>query len=1169
MLQTPSPETTPATAGGSLPPPPVAGHTQGAPTRAGLGRGLLLPLLAVLLNLALGPWMAEQVGAPFNLGQTGTVLAGLLLGPVAGGLVAALSVSLQALLPDGGALLPALAPALWMGWVAGQAGRRGVLRAPLHLVAAALVAALGAGLLTFVMAAAPGGGVGYWAALGEGLRAAGRAVRTPAGALAGFGGPLLSFLLGALLAWPARRLNPPGLGAAGSALGQVLLAWLVTLIVVWYLMPVLGRPLFVLFFVPVILAVWRRAEEGRVAAGLAAAGLGALGGLLLVAPPLGRGPLLATDWVWLVGFFVVALFLVFVTDLAQRRTDELVRAAAAHRQAEARLAAIAAGVDETLLFVSPNRTVSLVNARFEELFAERADAVQGRPLDEAEDLFARAFADPALFAHFVSETLADATDGEAGAGRDGTGRDGAGDATGTLEQAWPVARELVIRALPVTGNDEYYGRLYLLRDRTRERELDQLYRRIAGVVNDDLRAPSARIRALATTLLDGAGGELSDAQTRLLTTIRANAERQLHLIEKMNEAARLESEQVKLDLGSVDLRALIQATATSMRPLLQEKKQTLTVDVAADLPTIDGDPARLAQVLTNLISNAYKFNPPGGWVRVEARREPVALGKRVRVAVIDGGFGIPRAEQKRLFERFYRVESDQTRGLAGTGLGLTMVAAIVRLHGGEVEVNSQPGRGSTFAFWLPVHQSTAVGGPGARAESTLDDDEPLGVGVEVVAPESDGPSLAASPVSATRGVEDSSAEPVQVEAAEGAAAAIPGADPALAEPTPIQEPAPEALAPEALAPEAPDDLLGAADLAEDTDGALQPAIETSGVEAEGEVQAGAASAVVAAVVAVAVAESEPGSEPGSDGTDLPALPSEEESIVQGADDAAAGAPAEAVKPEAVEPEAVEPEVVVAEAGGAEVVEVTPDDLAVLPVELLALTVPAGDEAAAAEADAQQQGETAAVESSVHPASAPAQPPALEPPDEQGRLAAAIVAALTLVRPPTAAAEPEADNAADHSALESANEALPEAAAEPPLDEPHMDAVTLAAIDALLDMETEPPSAAAPCAVHQEPDAPQPVNRPESQAAFLPEGAVTSGELALEAGGEHGMESTAAARAGEEAMLAELHAAYDPLEETPLPTAPAAPLPPARPAATDFIDPLDPFDSLEEPAPRPS
>ncbi|MGL4648710.1 MAG: sensor histidine kinase, partial [Caldilineaceae bacterium] len=359
-------------------------------------------------------------------------------------------------------------------------------------------------------------------------------------------------------------------------------------------------------------------------------------------------------------------------------------AAAAHRQADARLQTIAAGVDETLLFVSPNRMVSLVNPNFQELFAERAADLQGRPLDDADAIFARAFADPAQFSHFVAETLADPI----------------ADATGLLEQEWPVARELAIRALPVQGRDEYFGRLYLLRDRTREREIEQLYKRVTAVVNEDLRAPAVRMRALASTLLDGGGGDLSDAQVRLLTTLRANADRQLLLIEQMNEAARLESEQVRLNLEQVDLRTLILSIATAMRPLLQDKKQTLTVDIADDMPPLEADRDRLAQALTNLISNAHKFNAQGGWVRVEARRDSSVLGKRVRIAISDGGFGMTQADQKRLFQRFFRVESEQTRGIAGTGLGLTMVAAIVRLHGGEVEVDSWPGRGSTFAMTL-------------------------------------------------------------------------------------------------------------------------------------------------------------------------------------------------------------------------------------------------------------------------------------------------------------------------------------------------------------------------------------------------------------------------------------------------------------------------------------
>jgi hypothetical protein len=266
----------------------------------------------------------------------------------------------------------------------------------------------------------------------------------------------------------------------------------------------------------------------------------------------------------------------------------------------------------------------------------------------------------------------------------------------------------------VQGSEEYFGRLYLLRDRTLEHETEQLYAGVSSVADENLRAPAARVVSLATRLLEGAGGDLSDVQTRLLTTLRANAERQIALIDAMSEAARLESDQMRLSVAPVDLHALLHNTATAMRPLLQQTHQTLTVDVPADLPTIEGDADRLAQALTNLISNAHRFNQAGGWVRVEARMR----GKRVRVVVSDGGLGIARADQQRIFARFARVENDQTRSLTGSGLGLAAVAQIVRLHGGEVEVQSELGEGSTFALLLPLTQLKVV----ADSAPVLEDD---------------------------------------------------------------------------------------------------------------------------------------------------------------------------------------------------------------------------------------------------------------------------------------------------------------------------------------------------------------------------------------------------------------------------------------------------------------
>jgi CheY-like chemotaxis protein len=161
-----------------------------------------------------------------------------------------------------------------------------------------------------------------------------------------------------------------------------------------------------------------------------------------------------------------------------------------------------------------------------------------------------------------------------------------------------------------------------------------------------------------------------------------------------------------------------------MRPLVQDKQQTLNEDVEPGLPLIMGDEDKLAQVLTNFVSNAHKYNNPGGWIRIEAKRE----GDFARVAVVDNGFGISEEDQKKLFQRFFRVENSLTRNIGGTGLGLNITKAIVELHGGQVRVESELGKGSSFGFTVPLVKELP-------APAEMESAEPLPAALVVEQPE--------------------------------------------------------------------------------------------------------------------------------------------------------------------------------------------------------------------------------------------------------------------------------------------------------------------------------------------------------------------------------------------------------------------------------------------------
>jgi signal transduction histidine kinase len=149
------------------------------------------------------------------------------------------------------------------------------------------------------------------------------------------------------------------------------------------------------------------------------------------------------------------------------------------------------------------------------------------------------------------------------------------------------------------------------------------------------------------------------------------------------------------NLSDVNLRIVAERSVERFQT--QTKIHTLLLDFPEDFPSIQGDETRLRQVIDNLVSNAIKYSPKGGEVRISGTFDD----QNVTVEVSDQGVGLPEDELDRIFERFYRVEGALSRKTQGTGLGLYLARAVVEAHGGEIMVKSKPGKGSTFQFTLP------------------------------------------------------------------------------------------------------------------------------------------------------------------------------------------------------------------------------------------------------------------------------------------------------------------------------------------------------------------------------------------------------------------------------------------------------------------------------------
>jgi two-component system phosphate regulon sensor histidine kinase PhoR len=246
------------------------------------------------------------------------------------------------------------------------------------------------------------------------------------------------------------------------------------------------------------------------------------------------------------------------------------------------------------------------------------------------------------------------------------------------------------------GQGRHDGALLVFHEVTRLRQLEALRQEFVANVSHELRTPLSLIKGAVETLLDGAKDD-PGALSRFLGIIDRHADRLTLLINDLLLLSTLESGRVRLALQPVALRGIVQEVMDDFLGRAQARSVTLANDVPPGL-VVSADPERLRQVIANLVDNAIKYGRADGRAAAGAR----SLGDgRVEMSVSDDGQGIPLDAQARIFERFYRVDKARSRDQGGTGLGLAIVKHVVQSHGGEVRVESSPGRGTTFFITLP------------------------------------------------------------------------------------------------------------------------------------------------------------------------------------------------------------------------------------------------------------------------------------------------------------------------------------------------------------------------------------------------------------------------------------------------------------------------------------
>lgn len=409
---------------------------------------------------------------------------------------------------------------------------------------------------------------------------------------------------------------------------------------------------------------------------------------------------------------LVAQHLVLCTRLDEEGPGPLSRAAAAHNSAARdmhderdRLEAVLDATNDAILLVDTRDTLAMATPQFETFTGISRYDIIGMPVER---LAQRTEGQPGLPAAITNVISALAGNFSESLG-------------GEFELAQPLRRVLVWYSLPVyIRRGILLGRIFAFRDATRERELDRMKTDFVSLVSHELRTPLTSVKGFSDLLLENSADRLDAESREYLGIIAFNADRLMALINDILDITRIDTDRIELRPEACQIADAVAQAAQVLASALDQRGHTLTLDLPPDLPPVWADQTRLVQIVTNLLGNAAKYTlEPGdilirAFVADAADQLPAAAPRGqilpcLVVSIRDTGIGIAPGDNERLFQRFYRAESDAGRGIGGTGLGLAIVKSLVELQGGRVWYESVPQRGSIFSFSIPIARGAHLG----------------------------------------------------------------------------------------------------------------------------------------------------------------------------------------------------------------------------------------------------------------------------------------------------------------------------------------------------------------------------------------------------------------------------------------------------------------------------
>jgi signal transduction histidine kinase len=261
-----------------------------------------------------------------------------------------------------------------------------------------------------------------------------------------------------------------------------------------------------------------------------------------------------------------------------------------------------------------------------------------------------------------------------------------------------------LRTTPMRGYEDgghLLGAVTILEDITHLREIDRLKSEFIATASHELRTPLTSVQMGVHLLLEGALGELTDSQNEVLQACRQDCERLDKLMRDLLDLSKVEAGESQPHLAAVSTRDLLTTAVKELRPQVETKGLKLSVDAPVDLPWVMVDRLQIERVISNLVINALRHTKQGE-IKISAEQRE----NHVAVSVSDTGSGIPTEYLPHIFDKFVQVPDEPT---GGAGLGLTISKSIVEAHSGQISVQSQVGRGTTFTFTLPL-----AGGPDSK-----------------------------------------------------------------------------------------------------------------------------------------------------------------------------------------------------------------------------------------------------------------------------------------------------------------------------------------------------------------------------------------------------------------------------------------------------------------------